>query len=200
MLLTILDLAGTFVFALSGALVAVRRELDLFGVGVLACAAAFGGGVIRDVLLDEGPPNALADARYVLVALGAAGVVAVAAPVFERIDAPVKVLDAAGLGLFAVSGTRLALEAGLPPVACVVLGIVTAIGGGIVRDLLAGVVPFVLRREIYAVAALLGAVLTVLGDRVGAPAVATGIVAASATTVLRLVALRRGWHAPRRLR
>lgn len=197
MLLTVLDLLGTFVFALSGALLAVRRELDLFGIVVLAGTAAFGGGIIRDVLVGDGPPTALVDGRYLVVALVAAALVGVAAPVFVRLGASVKVLDAAGLGLFAVAGTQVALAAGLPPHACVVLGVITAIGGGVVRDLLAGEVPLVLRREIYALAALCGATLTVLGDALGLPAALVGGGAAAVTFTLRVLAVRFGWHAPR---
>lgn len=198
LLLTALDLLGTFVFALSGALLAVRRELDLFGIVVLAGTAAFGGGIIRDVLVATGPPAALVDPRYLIVALAAAALVAIGAPVFARLGASVKVVDAMGLGLFAVAGTRVALGAGLPPHACVVLGVITAIGGGgVVRDLLAGEIPLVLRREIYAVAALLGATLTVAGDALPVPAIAVDGGAATATFLLRVLAIRFGWHAPR---
>jgi uncharacterized membrane protein YeiH len=197
-LLTVLDLLGTFVFAISGALLAVRRELDLFGVVVLAGTAAFGGGVIRDVLLAQGPPRALIDSRYLVAAVAAAALVAAAAPVIARLGGTVAVFDAAGLGLFAVTGTRIALDSGLPAVPSIVLGVLTSVGGGIVRDILAGEVPLVLRREIYALAALLGAVLTVLGEAIpDVPAIVTGGVAAAATFTVRVLALRFGWHAPR---
>jgi uncharacterized membrane protein YeiH len=196
-LLTVLDLLGTFVFALSGALLAVRKQLDLFGVVVLAATAAFGGGIIRDVLVGQGVPTALADPRYLLVALAAAAIVSVAGPLLLRFDASFKILDAGGLALFAVAGTRVALDAGLPPHTCVVLGVITAIGGGVVRDLLAGEIPLVLRREIYALAALLGAVVTVLGDVLGLQEALAGGSAAGLTFLLRVLAVQRGWDAPR---
>lgn len=195
-LLLVADLAGTFVFALSGAVLAVRRDLDVFGIAVLAGAAAFGGGMLRDVLIGAGPPTALVDARYPAVALLAAALVALWSSAFERLGATVSVLDAGGLALFAVTGTRIALAAELPRVAAIVLGVVTAVGGGIARDVLAREVPLVLRHEIYALAALLGAVLVVVGAGLGLPEAPTAIVAALAVFTLRMLAIRFGWQPP----
>ena len=154
----VLDLLGVFVFALSGATLAVQARMDAFGVLVLAGVAALGGGVLRDLLLDT-PVAALADGRYLLVPPLAAALVFFFSPLVERLGPAVRLFDAAGLGLFVVSGTTKALNAGLGTVPAVVVGCLTGIGGGVLRDVLAGVVPVVLRREVYAVPAVLGAFL-----------------------------------------
>jgi uncharacterized membrane protein YeiH len=195
-LLVAVDLLGVFVFAISGALLAVRKRFDVFGVAVLALAAALGGGIIRDLLIGAVPPVALGDWRYGAAALVAAGLGFVAHHTLERIGPAVRVFDAIGLGFFAVAGTSKAIAFGLPPFAAVAMGVLTGVGGGVIRDLLAGEVPLVLRREIYAVAALAGALVVAVADvleRYGALAAA---VAATLTVVLRLVAVWREWNAP----
>jgi uncharacterized membrane protein YeiH len=161
----ILDLVGVFVFALSGGLVAVKKRLDLFGVLVLAGAAALGGGVFRDVLIGAVPPVGLSDWRLVTAACVAGVVTFTFHPGVERISRLVRVLDAAGLAVFAVAGALKALGVGAGPVAAVLVGGITAVGGGILRDVLAGQVPEVLRRELYAVPALLGALIVVVAQR-----------------------------------
>lgn len=196
-LLVAVDLLGVFVFALSGALLAVRKRLDVFGVAVLALAAALGGGIIRDLLIGAVPPVALRDWRYGAAALVAAGVVFVAHHPLERISRAVRVFDAIGLGFFAVAGTSKAAAFGLPPFAAVAMGVLTGVGGGVMRDLLGGEVPLVLRREIYAVAALAGALVVAIAaalDRYGAAAAVLAIVV---TVALRLTAVWRRWDAPR---
>lgn len=196
----LLDLAGTLVFALSGALLAVRKDLDIVGVAVLSVAAGLGGGLLRDVLLGATPPAALRNEAYLLTALAAAalgfwfhpGIARLA-----RLNAGIRLLDAIGLGFFAIAGTLKSLNAGLDPVPAVLLGVVTGVGGGVVRDLLAGEVPLVLRQEVYALAALLGATIFVLADQGGlarSPAAALGV---GATVLLRLLALRFNLHAPK---
>jgi uncharacterized membrane protein YeiH len=191
-----LDLGGTLVFALSGALLAVRKDFDVVGVAVLSISAGLGGGIVRDTLLGETPPRALQDERYLLTALVAALLGFFFHRTIERLTASFRLLDAVGLGFFAVAGTTLALEAGLGVVPAALLGVVTGAGGGILRDLLAGDVPLVLRSEVYALAALVGALAFAGADRlVAGPAAASlGI---TATFALRLVAIRFGWHAPR---
>ena len=196
-LLLAVDLVGTLVFGLSGALLAVRRRLDVFGVVVLALAAALGGGILRDVLIGAVPPVALQDGRYGGAALLAGGIGFVAARPLERLGPAVRLFDAVGLGFFAVAGTSKALVAGLPPFAAVAMGVVTAVGGGILRDVLAGEVPLVLRREIYAVAALAGALLVAGAQRAGVYGPAAAAVAVAVTFAIRMVALRRNWEAPR---
>jgi uncharacterized membrane protein YeiH len=192
-----LDLLGTFVFGLSGGTLAVRRGLDLVGVLALSVAAALAGGMLRDVLLGATPVAALADARYLVAALLAGMVVFLAHPWVERLGKPVMAFDALGLGLFAVTGCRKALAYGLDPPAALLLGVLTAVGGGVVRDLLVAEVPRVLREEVYALAALVGAAVVVAGEALGwaeAPVTLAGVAVAF---VLRAVSVRRGWSAPR---
>jgi uncharacterized membrane protein YeiH len=195
-LLVTLDLAGTFVFALSGALVGVRHRLDLFGVLVLAFAAATAGGIARDLIIGAVPPPAIADPRYVVVPVIAGVVTFFWHPLVTRLRTSILVLDGAGLALFAVSGAFKALEFGLGPVAAVLLGGLTGIGGGMVRDVLVSEVPTVFRAELYAVAALAGASVVVTGDLIGisAPVVALG--GALVCFGLRMIGVRRGWRLP----
>ena len=190
-----LDLAGCFVFALSGGLAAVRARLDVFGVVVVGTVTAIGGGILRDVLLGITPPNALRHWPYLAVPAAAAVLVFFWHPAVTRLRRPVVVLDAAGLGLFTVSGTRLALDHGLGPSGAVALGVLTGIGGGVLRDVLLREIPLVLRREIYALAAAAGAVLVVIGHRVGDTVFwqAAGAVVAFG---VRVLAARRHWSAP----
>ncbi|MGZ4595070.1 MAG: trimeric intracellular cation channel family protein [Actinomycetes bacterium] len=195
-----LDLVGVFAFALSGGLVAVKKRLDLFGVLVLSGAAALGGGVMRDLLIGHLPPVGISDWRLVCSALVAGLVTFVYHPAVARISRVVRVLDAAGLAVFAIGGSLKALGAGMGPLASVIIGGVTAVGGGIVRDVLAGQVPEVLRREMYALPALLGATLIVIAHRVDhdTPPVLWGCVAL--VFALRMVAVVLDVHAPKPLR
>lgn len=195
-LLVVLDLAGTFVFALSGALVGVRHRLDLFGVLVLAFAAATAGGIARDLIIGAVPPPAIADPRYFVVPVIAGLITFLWHPVVTRLQAAVLVLDGAGLALFAVSGAVKALEFGLGPVAAVLLGGLTGIGGGMVRDVLVSEVPTVFRAELYAVAALAGAAVVVMGDLAGLSAPAVALAGALVCFGLRMIGVRRGWRLP----
>lgn len=192
----LIDLLGTFAFALSGATAGVRKGLDLFGVLVLAFAAATAGGIARDVLLGATPPAALVDVRYLATSVVAGLITFRWHARIERLWHPVQITDALGLGLFAVVGTGKALDYGLGPVGAVMLGILTGIGGGIARDLLVMEVPAVLRRELYAVAALAGATLVVVGRAWELPTVAVSVTAAAVCFALRLMAMRRGWQLP----
>lgn len=195
-LLLVLDLIGVFVFGLSGALLAVQRSFDVFGVVVLALVAGLGGGLARDVLLGAGLPAALRDDRYLLAAVAAGLVVFAGARLVERLGPAVRLFDAAGLGLFVVTGTTKALDAGLGALPAVVIGCLAGIGGGVARDVLAGVVPVVLRREVYAVPALLGAGVVVLADGLDAAGPVVAGVAAGLVFTVRMLGLWRGWHAP----
>jgi uncharacterized membrane protein YeiH len=192
-----LDLLGTFVFALTGGTLAVRRGLDLVGVLALSTAAALAGGMLRDLLLGATPPAALADARYLLTAFAAGMASFLARPLIDRLGKPVMVFDALGLGLFAVTGCRKALEAGLDPLAALLLGVLTAVGGGALRDLLVAEVPRVLREEIYALAALAGAGVVVAADALGLPEAPAALAGVLAAFLLRVVSVARGWSAPR---
>lgn len=193
---TTIDLLGTFAFAISGATVGVRKGLDLFGVLVLAFAAATAGGMLRDALIGATPPAALLDARYVAVSTLAGLITFFRYETVERLRNPVQLTDAVGLGLFAVLGARKALEHGIGPVGAVMLGILTGVGGGLVRDVLVAEIPNVLRRELYAVAALVGALLVVAGDALALPPAPVAVVGAAACFALRFWAMRRGWQLP----
>jgi uncharacterized membrane protein YeiH len=190
------DLLGTFVFALSGAMVGVRRRLDLFGVLVLAFAAATAGGITRDLLIGAVPPASIADWRYIVVPVLAGLATFWWHPMVQRWQSPVLVFDAAGLALFAVAGALKALAFELNPLAAVLLGVVTGIGGGMVRDVLVAEVPTVLHAELYAVAALAGAAVAVGGQLLRLPSTPLAIVGAVLCFGLRLVAIRRGWGLP----
>ncbi|NYG55685.1 trimeric intracellular cation channel family protein [Nocardioides perillae] len=195
-LLVVLDLVGIFVFAISGALVAVRKELDLFGVLVLAGATGLGGGFVRDVLIGAVPPAALADWRYLLVPAVAGVTAFFVHPTLGRWERQVNVFDAFGLALFCVVGALKASAYGLEVVPAALMGMLTGIGGGMLRDVLAGRVPVIFRGELYATPALAGAALAVGGVELGLPVVVVAPVAAAVCLVWRLLALWRGWQAP----
>lgn len=195
-LLPVLDLAGTFVFAISGAMAGVNKRLDVFGVAVLAFAAGNAGGILRDLLIGAAPPAAIGHWRYVVVSLIAALVAFFGHRLVERVQSPVAIFDAAGLGLFAVVGARKALDFGLHPVMAAVLGMLTGIGGGIVRDVLLARIPAVLHAELYAMAALAGAAVVVIGAVLHLPPAITAIVGAVLCFGLRFMALRHGWRLP----
>ena len=192
----VLDLTGTFVFALSGALAGARRELDLFGVLVLSFAAGNSGGITRDLLIGAVPPGAVGDWRYLGVSLIAGLVTFYFSPLIVRMSNAVLVFDAAGLALFAVAGTSKALSFGLNPVMATVLGMVTGIGGGMVRDVLLAEIPTVLRAELYAVAALVAAAIVVIGHLLQLPIAPITAVALISGFSLRVMAIRRGWRLP----
>lgn len=195
-LLLVLDLSGTFVFALSGATAGIKKRLDLFGVLVLSFAAGNAGGIARDVLIGAVPPAALATWYYLAVSL-LAGLVTFWRPAaIDRLRNPVLLFDAAGLGLFAVAGTQKALNFGLNPVMAALLGMLTGIGGGMTRDLFLTEVPVVLRADIYALAALAGAAVVVIGSAVQLPATAVTLAGAALCFALRYLAICRGWRLP----
>jgi uncharacterized membrane protein YeiH len=195
--LLLLDLLGVFAFALSGGLVAVRKEFDILGVVVLAVTAGLGGGVLRDLLIGAVPPVGVSDWRLVSAA-SAAGLVTFAFhPSVRRTEAFVRVLDAIGLGFFAVAGSLKALELDLAPMTAVIVGVLTGIGGGMIRDLLAGEVPHILaHRELYAIPAFAGTTGYVVAWSAGLDDAVTAVVAATLITGLRLAAIRWDWRAP----
>jgi uncharacterized membrane protein YeiH len=192
----VLDLCGTFVFALSGGMTGVRHRLDIFGVLVVSFAAATFGGIIRDVLLGANPPAAIRDWRYIAVSLLAGAIAFYWCSVLERWRSSVLLLDAAGLALFAVSGALKALAFQLNPLAAAMLGMLTGVGGGVMRDLLVSEVPTILRSDLYAVAALAGAGVVVIGAVLKLPSTATTLAGAALCFTLRWVAVRRGWRLP----
>lgn len=191
------DLAGTFVFAIEGALAAIQGGLDLMGVMVLAFATALGGGIIRDLLIGAVPPRAIRDWRYAATAFVAGGLTFVFTAVVQRAPAPLLIgLDAAGLALFAVAGTEKALAFGIQPMIAVLMGTITGAGGGTVRDILLAHVPAVLRVDIYATAALAGAVVIVLGRWLRWPVRGTAIAGGAVCFLLRMVSVWQHWHLP----
>jgi uncharacterized membrane protein YeiH len=194
-LILALNLAGTFVFGLSGGLAAVRARLDLFGVVVLAGVVALAGGITRDLLIGV-PPATFRDWRYLGVAAAAGLVCYFAGPALERIRRSVLVFDAVGLGLFCVTGATKALDYGVGPVPAVLLGAITGIGGGILRDVLLREVPVVLRHELYAVPALLGAGVLVAAQHSGSDNPVFPVLGAAVCVGVRLAGLKYGVNVP----
>lgn len=194
--LVVLDLTGIFVFALSGALVAVRKNLDIFAVLVLGGVTGLGGGFIRDVLIGATPPAALADWRYLLVPIAAGLLTFVAHPTIGRLERVVTVLDAFGLALFCVTGALKAVDHGLDPMPAALMGMVTGIGGGMLRDVLAGSVPMIFQGVLYASPALAGAAVAVVLDRTDLPVVVVASAGFAICLGWRLLAMVRGWRAP----
>ncbi|OWU85205.1 membrane protein [Oceanicola sp. 22II-s10i] len=196
-LLVTLNVLGTFVFGLSGALVAIRRRLDLFGILVLAAATGVAGGMIRDLLLGDTPPEALRNLWPMTIAASAGVCAFFFGPLIEKMKRPVMVLDAVGLGVFAVAGCHKAMFYGLDTPGAVLLGVMTAVGGGMLRDIMAAEVPRVLHEEVYALAALCGAAVYAVSFRSGVPytwAVGGSVLLAVG---LRLASVRYGWRLPR---
>ena len=193
----ILQMLGTAACAASGALSAGRKSLDLVGVMVISMAAAVGGGTLRDLLLDRNPVFWMGDNIYLLVAL-AAGLLTW---IYTRWWSPptrlLLVVDAIGLALFTISGTRIAEQAGQTHLVCVAMGVTTGAAGGILRDILCGEIPMTFRRsELYASAALIGSAAYLGLEAVGLPTDFCALVSAIAIFLLRLAALRWNWHLP----
>ena len=196
-LLLVLDLVGIAVFALSGGFVGVEKKLDIFGVLVLAVASGLGGGIIRDLLLGIAPPTTFTDSRYLIVPLVCGVFVFYVHPAVTRLAKPLFFLDAAGLGLFAVAGTQKSIDMGLNELASIGIGMLTAVGGGVLRDVLVREIPMVLHREIYATAAIVGAGAVVAGNAMNLSPTPVALVGILLAFSLRVVSKLRGWSAPR---
>jgi uncharacterized membrane protein YeiH len=196
LLTLVLNLSGTFAFGLSGGILAVKKRMDLFGVLVLSVSTGLGGGIVRDLILGHTPPATLTDWRY----LGTAGLAGVLVFVwYNRIanhGTFITTFDAVGLSIFTVTGTVIALKAGLGPAPAALLGILTGVGGGVVRDVLAAEIPLIFRSEVYAVASMLGAVIVIAASQAGFSGIPSEILAAIATFILRMVSVQRGWKIP----
>lgn len=197
-----LELAGVFVFGLSGGLLAVRKHFDVVGIGLLAFLTGLGGGLVRDIIISDTPPAAFDDTRYLVVALLAAAVVFAGHQALERLHRAVQVFDAAGLGLFCVTGSLKALAFGLGPLQAALLGLVSAVGGGLLRDVVARETPMLLRSDstLYAVPAALGALAIVMTVRTEVYEPLWGLLIVLAVSGWRILALWRGWRAPVALR
>jgi uncharacterized membrane protein YeiH len=196
----IADLAGTFVFAIEGALTALAAGLDPVGIVVLAFLTALGGGVIRDLLIGAAPPAAITDWRYSVIVLAAAGAAWSGHALIATMPPALLVgLDAAGLALFAIAGTEKALDRGINPLVAIFLGAVSGVGGGTLRDIVINEVPRVLRVDIYATAALLAAGIIAAGRALGLPPRPVAILAGLACFALRIAAVAYHWQLPRGL-
>jgi uncharacterized membrane protein YeiH len=196
-LFLVLDLTGTFAFALNGALTAIRvAKLDVVGVVTLGMVTALGGGIIRDILIDALPPATFSDWRYLAVAATGSLIAFGFSRRLDRVAGPILVLDAAGLSLFAVSGAIKALEFGVGAGQAVILGAVTGVGGGTVRDVLIRRIPVVLRSELYAIPALAAALVVVTTDRIGMYGAPAAVGAAVLCFGIRMLAVRFHLNAP----
>lgn len=196
LLLLVLDLTGTFAFALNGALTAVRAvRVDIVGVIALGMVTAMGGGIIRDVMLVQ-PPATFQDWRYLAVAAVGALIAFAFGHNMSRLSTPIEVLDAVGLSFFAVTGAMKAVDFGLGPVQAIILGTITAVGGGTIRDALLGRVPSVLRDGLYAVPAFIGAGIAVLSSLFGLYGAVAAVIAAAVCFLIRVLGLHFGWNAP----
>jgi uncharacterized membrane protein YeiH len=197
-LLSAVDLAGTFLFAVEGATAAITGHLDLLGIMVLSFATALAGGVIRDLLIGAVPPEAFRDWRYSVVAFSAAGFVFVLHHSVQQIPGTLlMVLDAAGLGLFAVAGTEKSLAYGIHPFIAILMGTITGVGGGMVRDILLAQVPGVLRTEVYATAAFAGSAVLILCRRLKLSPTVAAVAGAVICFALRVVSVLQHWNLPR---
>lgn len=194
MLLLVLDLVGIAVFATAGALSGISKRLDLFGVVVIAGVTGLGGGFVRDVLLGDTPPVALRDWRYLVAPIPAALVVFFRASGIQRLRRALLVLDALGLGLFAVAGTEKALRAGLGVLASIGIGVIAGVGGGVIRDVLLREIPIILRKEIYATAAILGGLIVAVGDGLDFRRTPVAVIGVVVVGLVRVLSLRRGWN------
>jgi uncharacterized membrane protein YeiH len=197
-LLATIDLAGTFLFAVEGAIAAIHGRLDFLGMVVLAFATAVGGGILRDLLIGAVPPESIRDWRYAAIALAGAATAFFFHQIVQEVPVMLMMtLDAAGLALFALSGAGKALEYDLHPAMAIIMGGITGVGGGTIRDLLLAQVPTVLRADLYATAALLGAAVLVVGMKMNLPRVAVGIGGGMACFLLRMAAVVFHWNLPK---
>jgi uncharacterized membrane protein YeiH len=196
-LLLVLDLTGTFVFGAEGAMTAALNHLDVFGVMVLAFATALAGGIARDVVIGAIPPNSIGDWRYGATAFVGGAAVVFLHELYQRIP-PLLVIgfDAAGLSLFAMAGATKALDYNINPFIASLLGVLTGVGGGTVRDVMLAQIPAVLRTDIYATAALTGALIMIAGNKLGLPRTPSAILGGLACFTLRMVAASHHWNLP----
>ena len=195
-MLYLLDLAGTAVFAISGALAGIHLGLDLFGVLVLAAVTAIGGGTLRDLLVNRHPVSWIADPTYLYVILAAAVVAILSAQMMPNLHAALLCADALGLSLFAILGAQALEPKGHPWIVIIVLGTMGGVAGGVLRDVLSGTIPLLLRRDIYATAAIAGIVLYLLMQKVGVPRTWAAAIGMLGIVTLRLGAIAYDWQLP----
>jgi uncharacterized membrane protein YeiH len=195
-LMDVLDWVGTLAFAFSGALLGVQKQFDLFGVLFLSFVVAVVGGMMRDVLIGAVPPVAITDIHYFLISIVGGLITFWWYPGVATLQRQILLFDAVGLALFAVIGAQKAIDYGINPLMAAILGMITGIGGGMTRDVLAGDVPFVLRGDLYAVAALAAGATVSLGHMLGVAPSAPMLLGAGLCVFLRLMAIYRHWRAP----
>jgi uncharacterized membrane protein YeiH len=196
-LLLWLDLFGVFFFAVSGSLLAARKQFDIVGSVLLASIVALGGGVIRDIIINAGPPIAFTNPAYLVPPLLAAMLVYFLFSSVQRFTSLLTLFDAGGLALFCITGTLKALTAGVNPVAAILLGVTTAVGGGLLRDITANEVPTLFNaRDLYALPAFVGAGLTTLLWHLGLFTGLSACVVAAVVFAFRVTAWRRSWRVP----
>jgi uncharacterized membrane protein YeiH len=195
-MIVVLDWVGTFAFALSGGLLGVQKRFDLFGVLFLSFVVAVVGGMLRDVLIGAVPPVAITDIHYFAIAMVSGLITFYWYPKVESRQRQILLLDAVGLALFAVIGAQKAIDHGINPLMAAVLGMMTGIGGGMARDVLAGDVPFVLRADLYALAALAGGAIVSVGTMMGVKPTYPMLLGAAVCIFLRLMAIYFNWRAP----
>ncbi len=195
-ILYILDLTGTAAFAISGALAGVRRQMDLLGIMVLGIVTAIGGGTLRDILLGDTPPFCLKDETYLYVSIIFALITFFTHHVVDRYSNALLYFDAIGLGTFVVIGTGKALDFNTGFVGAIIMGMMTATAGGMIRDILSGQVPLILKKEVYATACLAGGILFFILTQLGVPRTATMLLSALLVVALRLLAIRHNWSLP----
>ncbi len=192
----ILEMLGTAAFAVSGALAASRKNMDIFGFCVLALMPAVGGGTVRDIIIDRVPVFWIADNRYVVVAIIAALIVFFTS---YRPGSRRRILvwmDALGLALFAALGTDISLTYGTGPLVAIMLGVTTAVTGGMIRDVICNEIPLVLTREIYATAAFAAAVCYVIADGAGLSEQLALVIAVAAGFAVRALGIVYNWSLP----
>jgi len=194
--LVTLDLLGAFAFAVSGATAGIDKRLDIFGILVLSLVAATFGGIARDLLIGAVPPAALTNIYYLVTAMLAGIATLLWYPAIKKLQSPVLIFDAIGLSFFVVTGTQKALAFGIHPVMAAILGMVTGVGGGVMRDMLVAQVPAILRTDFYALAALAGAAVIVMGNVLELPPEVSALAGGILCLALRLMAMRYGWRLP----
>jgi uncharacterized membrane protein YeiH len=193
------DLLGTFAFAISGALLGVKKDMDIYGQAVLAMCVAVGGGTVREIMLGSIPPFVLRDPNYLYVVLVAVICVALFSSRVERSIDYINFVDAIGLGVFTVIGASKAMEIGLAWYAVVLCGILTSTGGGMIRDVFAHEIPFVLRREVYASASMIGGLLFYFINTFTHYQNSSALIVAIVVTGVRMITLKRNLHLPKKL-
>lgn len=196
-LLFILDMAGTFFFAVSGAMVAIKKNMDLFGIIVLGTVTAIGGGTLREIFIGQFPPFVFRQDLYFYLAIGGSMITFIFVEQLLRIRSVVLIADAVGLGTFVTIGVTRALDADITPTSAVILGTITAVAGGMIRDVLAGEIPYILTRDFYAVSCILGGILYLILDGAGVTRPVTMAATTSLVILLRVLAIRFQWKLPR---